>query len=204
MGREPRAGVAGQLIWTDPPCGQVSQNREAVDLDVALAWICDQWRATVYDRTEERLAALFAAADADGNGELDLGEFREAVRRVGQDKTRAVSPRQLLRMYGRMALAPRVDAALFIRHARAHGVGEFVLGAGEDPGAVPDGRQMLERVGADLGKIEGVIAGVVRSQADAAVGVRAAQNLQVRGPRRSLWWLRAPCACFACLPRSGV
>ena len=159
---------------------EVSQKRDAVDLDLALMWICDQWRIAVLDRTEERLAALFAAADADGNGELDFEEFRELVRRMAKEKTRAVSARQMLRMYSHMALAPRVDSAAFVSHARVYGLGAFVLGVDDDPCAAgTDARHILDKVGTDLSRIQGVITELIQDKPDKAVGIRAAQNLQI-------------------------
>jgi hypothetical protein len=160
---------------------EVSLKKEAVDLDAALAWVCDRWRAAVHDRTDERLAALFAAADADGNGELDLREFRELVGKVSREKARSVSTRQMQRMYAHMALAPRVDSASFVSHARAYGLGTFVIADSDDSeeGAGGEGRQVLARASEGLARIESAVAELVARRAGDAIAMRAAHNVAV-------------------------
>ena len=163
---------------------EVSLRKEAVDLDAALAWVCDRWRAAVHERTDERLAALFAAADADGNGELDLREFRDLVGKVAREKARApdVSTRQMQRMYAHMALAPRVDSASFVSHARAYGLGTFVIADADDSeegGGGGEGRQVLARAAGGLARIESVVAELVARKAGDAIAMRAAHNVAV-------------------------
>jgi hypothetical protein len=151
--------------------------KENVDLDAALRWICDEWKAVVHDRTDERLAALFTAADADGNGDLDFKEFSDLTRKLSKEKTGSITTRQMIRMYGYMALSNRIDAPLFVACSRAYGLGAFVLGTDDDSAATYHSRSVFDQFAADLAKSEPVILDLISRDGDGATGRRAAQNL---------------------------
>lgn len=117
----------------------VTGGKASVDLDSALAWLLQQWSAGVQEKLEHRLAALFSSAieepaageapdrsltpeDPDSSGSLDLARLRNIVLKLKNDQHSLPSLRRLHRIFGRLALVPRLDARVFVDMARTEGL----------------------------------------------------------------------------------
>ena len=79
----------------------------------------ERYMDDVFNTADDRLSALFVAHDKDGDGNLDFEEYFGMVKKIRNEQKDSLSHRQLVRLYGDMALSPFVDAPTFVRIARA-------------------------------------------------------------------------------------
>mmetsp|Transcript_34329 Transcript_34329/g.107623 ORF Transcript_34329/g.107623 Transcript_34329/m.107623 type:complete len:818 (-) Transcript_34329:283-2736(-) len=95
-----------------------------IDLDSLLLFIVEKFKEE-QGRTEERLKALYVAADSNADGDLDFNEFANMCKHTSGER----SHREMLRMFAEMTLNRVVDANTFVRVARKYKLSSFGIGS---------------------------------------------------------------------------
>ena len=99
---------------------------DIIDLEVSLEMVVDVW-VDLDSQLDSRLEALFVAHDSNGDGDLDTYEYYEMMRKLDPEAY-VNDALNLRRIYAKMCLYQRVDAGVFCRAAREHGLAAFKVG----------------------------------------------------------------------------
>ena len=99
---------------------------DMIDLEVSLEMVVDVW-VNLDSQLNSRLEALFVCHDSNGDGDLDTYEYHDMMRKLDSEAyvNDALNQR---RIYAKMCLYQRVDAGVFCRTAREHGLAAFKIG----------------------------------------------------------------------------
>ena len=135
----------------------------------------ERYMDDVFNTADDRLSALFVAHDKDGDGNLDFEEYFGMVKKIRNEQKDSLSHRQLVRLYGDMALSPFVDAPTFVRIARANRLCAFIAGPPMDEVKIDHDR--IKKLGAIWSALEPHVKAFGREHADEPVGMRVWQDV---------------------------